>query len=368
MCRGMLQQPNSIRETSPENPPTRLGMQKLARAFALVFAIVGSIAVLDAWHSDEPEPIPPLPLLPQLSLTPRPQISFQSKNITAEIGRYDNEFDAYNAVSLLRHREVGGKFLVSIGEHGRFIAVRSELPNDLLSAIAEVERLRAAGMIRTSDWAITDPAMLRRWWDESQLFSQMYSDLDPPKASVPAPSSTLIRDLATASAFFDLPIRVFLFDPPSFDRRKALLWQRRPGQGRVVVVRSSGKYLTLPAESVEWQETRTALEHAHRLYVSDHRDYSQLPMRLRPPENFREEVAPSVLLTYACLLLRDLANKSSPSGVGPVDLLATMPDDPNARQELGVRRASLHARRALAHALEVNRECLLDSAASERRN
>jgi hypothetical protein len=343
-------------------------MEKVPRAFALVFAIIGAIAVLDAWHSDEPEPIPPPPLLPQLSLTPRPQLSFQSKNITAEIGRYDNEIDAYIAVSLLRNREVGGKFLVSIGEQGRSVVVRSELPKDLLSAIAEVERLRTAGVIGASDWTITDPAMVRRWWDESQLFSQMYSVLDVTRARAPAPSSTLIRDLVTASAFFDLPIRVFLFDAPSFDRRKALLWQRRPGAGRVVVVRSSGKYLTISAESVEWQETRTALQHAHRLYVSDHRDYSQLPMRLRPPENFREEVAPSVLLTYACLLLRDLANKSSPSGVGPVDLLATMPDDPNARQELGVRRASLHARRALAHALEVNRECLLDLTAAERQH
>jgi hypothetical protein len=58
-----------------------------------------------------------------------------------------------------------------------------------------------------------------------------------------------------------------------------------------------------------WQITRQCLRHAHKLFLCDTRDYSKLPVRLRPTDQLDMNFLSShVLTTYAALLLRDLVD------------------------------------------------------------
>ena len=81
----------------------------------------------------------------------------------------------------------------------------------------------------------------------------------------------------------------------------------------------------------------------------------------RPQAVLREELPPGVLLTYAGLLLRDLLDKTGGGESDAWEAYSTPPDDPNVRQEVGVRRASLYARRLLRHAVDLNRIVVLSN-------
>jgi hypothetical protein len=207
---------------------------------------------------------------------------------------------------------------------------------------------------------------VQRWWDENNAFEQTYSGLRVSGNREANPGFATVGDMIAVASFFNLPVRAFLLRHTS-GAGPSLYWQRWPSPPSVVLGRTEGKSLVTDPELAEWQQTAAVLEHAHRMYLSDQRDYTALPARLRPAHNLLAELPPPVLLTYAGLLLRDVADKSGMSATGgSQSLLTTAPDDPNVRQEIGVRRATLNAGRALAHALRVNREFLLERFGSTR--
>ncbi len=84
-------------------------------------------------------------------------------------------------------------------------------------------------------------------------------------------------------------------------------WKRHPDAGDVILRRTRHKVLVKNDSSGIWQITRESLRYAHRLYLRDYRDYTALPIRLRPPLEFRMgSVSDDVLTTYSGLLLADL--------------------------------------------------------------
>jgi hypothetical protein len=295
----------------------------------------------------------------RLVVAPRLELTFPGRTLTVDAGRFRSETAAYAAVSALRATKLRHKFLVALGEEP-WVAVRVELPNDLLTAIPEVQRLRSNGVLTDSGWAVTQDAIVRRWWDENLLFEQTYAGLKLPTEDGSTPGSTIVADTVAVASFFDLPLRAFVVHHTSTVPPQ-LQWQSPPHCSHVVVARSDRKSLAADKASVEWQETEAALMHAHALYLADKREYGALPARCRPPRVFRRELPVSVLLTYAALLLRDLADRSFVPEGNSHAWLTIAPDDPNVRQAIGVRRASLHAKRVLAHAFAVNRHRLLDA-------
>jgi hypothetical protein len=113
--------------------------------------------------------------------------------------------------------------------------------------------------------------------------------------------------------------------------------------------------LVLNQASGVWQITRETLRYAHKLYLKDTRDYSQLPPRLQPPKELNpDDVDPAVLTTYAGLLFRNLLDRFHGDVASAVGAYNGGPGNPNQRYEEGVRMVADYARRVMEHAAVLN--------------
>jgi hypothetical protein len=85
--------------------------------------------------------------------------------------------------------------------------------------------------------------------------------------------------------------------------------ERDIGRDDIVLQHQGRKAWVLNSSMGIWQITRQGLSHAHKLFLCDTREYSKLPVRLRPTDQLDMNFLSShVLTTYAALLLRDLVD------------------------------------------------------------
>ena len=125
-------------------------------------------------------------------------------------------------------------------------------------------------------------------------------------------------------------------------------WKRRAQKGDVVLKRHRRRVLVLNQASGVWQITRETLRYAHRLFLKDQRDYSLLPMRLRPSKDLDlNHIDPEILTTYAGLLFRDLIDRFDGDVVKAAAAYNGGPGNPNMRYADGVGLVAGYARRML---------------------
>lgn len=337
------------------------GHDVIASGLVVIPIVLCAAAALVAVVPD-PDPTaltPARALHPQPALLPRTRLTFPGRQIVVAIRTFEDEIDAYHSLSHLRHRWPGDRFLLTVSADQRLAVLRSELPPNLLTAIPRLNRLREAQIASGSDWAVAGDPLVRDWWDEDRLFRRVYSDLVRPRRR--RDPAAVVRAISRASSFFVLPRGAFV-PAGSPEHHPNLVWRNRASADQVILARSAGKYLIADRRSAEWEETWKALVQAHALYSADRQRYAALPEGLRPPAVLAEESPGGALVTYAALLLEDLQGRRAAAGLDVDNLFAVPPDDPNERQEVGLRRASLYAERALAHALEVNRCTLMQPA------
>ncbi|MFL6350436.1 MAG: hypothetical protein ACJ74Z_01105 [Bryobacteraceae bacterium] len=149
--------------------------------------------------------------------------------------------------------------------------------------------------------SLTDP----RTWDENQFSRPSLEQAEG-----------LAEDIIEVAQFYDLPIDVLLgigamennFLNAPGDLNNAI-WKRDIGRDDIVLQHRGRKAWVLNSSMGIWQITRQSLRHAHELFLCDTRDYSKLPVRLRPTDQLDMNFLSSHLLTtYAALLLRDLVD------------------------------------------------------------
>jgi hypothetical protein len=129
------------------------------------------------------------------------------------------------------------------------------------------------------------------------------------------------------------------------------IWKRRAEKGDVIVRRGKNRVLVRNESSGVWQITRETLRYAHRLYLRDKRDYSQLPPELRPAKDLDlATVDPRVLTTYAAILFRELLDRFDGDVSTAVGAYNGGAGNPNANYEAGVRVVAEYARRVMEQA------------------
>jgi hypothetical protein len=145
----------------------------------------------------------------------------------------------------------------------------------------------------------------------------------------------LAADIVTISDFYSLPLDFFLgigamennYMNVKGDLSHAV-FKRRAGPGDAVLNRQRGRVLVLNQASSMWQITRETLRYAHKLYLKDTRDHSQLP-RLQPPKELNpDDVDPAVLTTYAGLLFRNLLDRFHGTSPAPSGRTTVVPGIP----------------------------------------
>lgn len=343
-----------------------------------------------------------LPVLEQFD--GRIAVRFPGQVLVAEVGECGAELPAYLLASQLRGTQAlqGVEVLLTYRETilGPVYPIVLRLPNDLLTSVPLLARLRTQGLIPREDWRAVPQEVPALWQQESRLFAAVHDrnrlarrtprgpSTSPPFAclpQVPRPRrmatvqgrtkseprwrsasddepSQLATDLLAVARFFDLPLSLLLdtraVDSISSSAGRSLgraVWKEQAAQSDVVLKRRRGRVLTLDDSSGDWQVTRETLGYAHRRYLVDTRDYSRLPARLRPPRELRpKETPPRALTAYAGLVLRELLERQQGDVARAVAAYNAEPSDPDVRHEPGVRRVVLYARRLLDQASALN--------------
>ena len=172
----------------------------------------------------------------------------------------------------------------------------------------------------------------------------------------------LAEDIVTIADFYSLPLDFFLgigamennYMNVEGDLRHAI-WKRRLQEETWFSNAKGVEFLVVNSALGVWQITRETLRYAHGLYLRDHRDYSRLPVRLRPSKllNF-EDLEPEVLTTYAGLLFRDLLDRCQGDVTTAVGAYNGGLGNPNLHYAEGVKMVADYARRVMEHAAVLN--------------
>ncbi len=322
--------------------------------------------------------------------------------LIADIAQYDNELFAFMMFTYMRARPPldNAEFFLTYRrqEHTITYVIQAELPNDLLAAVEELSTAEVAGLIDRGSWRFVTKDSVERLREETRLFQAAYNlpirqkleDLsrtqliayirrfvrfksmtDPrirrklkpiPEPLTSKEARQLAEDIVAVADFYSIPLDFFLgigamennYMNVEGDLRHAI-WKRRLQRGDVVLKRKGGRFLVLNSALGVWQITRETLRYAHRRYLQDHRDYSRLPARLRPPKvlNF-DDIEPEVLTTYAGLLFRDLLDRCQGDVHTAVGAYNGGIGNPNARYAEGVKMVADYARRLMEHAAVLN--------------
>jgi hypothetical protein len=169
--------------------------------------------------------------------------------------------------------------------------------------------------------------------------------------------------------FYDLPLDVFLgigaMENNYLSIRGDLnhaVWKRKAAKGDIILKRRRGRVLVSNYSIGVWQITRETLRYAHALYLTDKRDYSQLPERLRPPQTLELDLTNSHVLTaYAGLLLRDLLDHFNGDVDKAVGAYNGGPRNPNLQYAAGVEAVAAYARNILERVTAVNEQAATDT-------
>jgi len=312
-------------------------------------------------------------------------------------------FDYYRSRRALAQKQV----MLTSEEQGQTTVYRISvrLPDDFLAGIEELAQLHADHLTAKPEYAWIPQDELKRDLHQTTLFLESYggptqenfkrlhedelrryvrtfirfkSMTDPRihQASGPIPSpltrqeaSRLAADIIAVAQFYSLPLDLLIgigamennfMDVPGDTENTT--WKRRAEPGDVVLKRRRGRILVKNDSSGIWQITRESLRYAHHLYLSDKRDYSQLPERLRPPEHLdMGNVSQDALTTYAGLLLRDLLDRFQGDVTRAAGAYNGTVSNPNEHYAAGVETVAQYARRTIERAAELNHEALAEN-------
>ena len=320
--------------------------------------LVGAVLMLciaarlvDRISAIEP-PSAALPLHPRVVASERTAVTFPGRHVVISSRTFDDEFAAYAHASELRGRlrDAATPF-VAVDRLRSQAAVKLELPNDLMTAIPMIARLRQYDLPPESDWFIARTSDLDEWKQTSALCEQLYGRVPRRGPYQPRRRSNVVADILAVAEGFGVPL--YLFSPrlgPDDLPALPAVWKRAPEAQDVVLLRRPPRYLTANRDSVRWQEVQRALLRAHDLLASYRTQLDRLPAHLRPSGDLQDEVQPTALFTYAAVLVSDLAQKAAPNDKEALAAYMEGPRDETVRHDVGIRRAALYARQALAHA------------------
>jgi len=363
---------------------------------AVTILLLVALAWFGYWALPERISFSPVSRVPVWSYTGEGQeLSIPEDFLAAEIFRSDDDFFAYlmydylrsvpalrNAEILLTYREVGDKPFYTIVAH---------LRNDLLSAVLLLARIEATGMIPGFEWQRANERSLENMRGQTAFFASAYnlpvhrrleeigySRLQPylerfirfksktdrrvlDSARAPAgglsdeEAGRLAADIIAVADFYSVPLDFFLgigamennYLNVNGDLQHTS-WKRRAQKGDLVLKRRRRRVLILNQASGVWQITQETLRYAHKLFLKDERDYSVLPVRLRPAKDLDlNNIDPEVLTTYAGLLFRDLIDRFDGDVVKAAAAYNGGPGNPNIRYADGVGLVAGYARRVL---------------------
>jgi len=303
-------------------------------------------------------------------------------------------FDYYRSQPDIRDNNV---LLISQESNGKTVyRVLVALPSDLIAGIDTLARWRYKGLIEKVDYEWRPPSVVQRYLAETTLFAMNFrspaqrsfehfhgkqleayvrrfirfkSSTDPRvlEGTIPSPltskqANQLAADIIAVAKFYDIPLELmigigamennYMSVPGDLKNTK---WKRRAQPGDIVIRRERHRVLVKDDSAGVWQITRESLRYAHRLYLEDHRDYSELPERLRPPRVLDiDHVSDEVLTTYAGLLLRNLLDRFHGDPIFAAGAYNGGVDHPNLHYASGVEAVASYARRVIERAIEVN--------------
>jgi len=334
-------------------------------------------------------------------------VSVPGRQLIADLAEFDDRFFAYLMFDHYRSREALRNYkLFLISEDGDSSAkyrLAVELPNDLMTAIEKLAFWHDEGLTSELKYSWYAQSVVDRYTAETGHLVQAFQipsenslrSVDPDALrtklakfirfksltdarirsksdGAPTPltqeeADRLATDMIAVADFYTIPLSLmvgvgamennYMSVPGDIENTK---WKRHPDAGDVVLRRVRHKVLVKNDSSGIWQITRESLRYAHRLYLQDYRDYSALPVQLRPPLEFRMDcVSSDVLTTYAGLLLADLLQQFHGNVILAAGAYNGTVRRPNLRYAAGVEMVASYARTV------IGRSALLDSARTE---
>jgi hypothetical protein len=341
-------------------------------------------------------------------------ISAQNRVLMGDLADFDDGFfaylmfDHYRSRAALENREV---LLISQEQRQRTTyRILLRLPDNFIDGINELAELKADRLTSDLryDWVMRDE--LSNYVHQTSVFRDSYAgplagsferlhgkelqfylrrfirfkSLTDPRthediAPIPSPltrlaASRLAADMIAVSEFYNIPLDLLIgigamennfMDVPG-DANNTV-WKRHAQPGDIVLERRRGRVRVKDDSTGVWQITKQSLRYAHRLYLEDMRDYTELPDRLRPPKKLDvSNVSQDVLTTYAGLLLRDLLDRFG----GNVTLAAGAynggPRHPNPAYASGVAMVAAYAQRMIGRAAELNHQAVSETTVDNR--
>jgi hypothetical protein len=342
-----------------------------------------------------------------------PVIFLPGQILVGELAQFDDGLFAYLMYDYYRSRPpLQGRQLLLISREGPkpLYSLLVRLPDDLMSGIELLAQLQEGHLAEGINYRWSTYPRFLRDMHQTTLFVGAYrnpstyqlKDLhteelqqylrrfirfksltDPrtqgPPDTVPSPldskeATRLAADMIAVSDFYGIPLDLlvgigamennYLNFPGDLNNT---IWKRHADRGDIIVKRRRGRVLVKNHSMGVWQITRESLRYAHRLYLKDTRDYSQLPERLRPPKNLDvDEVTPDVLTTYAGLLLRDLLDRFHGDVVKTAGAYNGGPKNPNLSYAAGVEMVADYARHVITRAAELNEAALSHASVSPK--
>jgi hypothetical protein len=381
-------------------------ISSLCKSLALTVIIPGILA-LSAWVAYRTWPrkldVSVPPALPIVKIEGGAlAVQLRTDALLAKVGDYSSELEAYLRFEYLKtHAGLdGSRVLLTVknASSGPRYQIFLVLSNNLLSDFPYLGTLKGKGYIPDYELdPVTFEGLARRRL-ETAVFLGSYNptrtlrlaDLPPgrllePLASFlvfksttdrrvreniqPVPTTLsndqakeLAADILDVVRFYNLPLDVFLgigaMENNYMNVRGDLdhaVWKRRPQRGDIVLKRTQSRVLVSDYAMGVWQITRETLRRAHDIYLTDKRDYSVLPPRLRPPKKLSFDIDNSeVLTTYAGLLLRHLLDNTDGDIARAAGAYNGSLEKPNYQYAAGVEAVALYARDFLERAAHLD--------------
>lgn len=359
------------------------------------------------WQIDRlPASIPALPTV-QIDSTGRQSIFDRGGVFVTQVAAFRDELFAY---LMYQHYRGTGRFADdelllhynSVPAEPKY-EVLLVLSDEVLRSMNRAADLKTDQAVAAFDWYLLSWRGLTDYRNQTRLFVSAYNlpvrrkmeDLSRPELHrliqryiqfksttdgrvrkriepIPAVLTTseanqLAGDIIAVAEFYDLPLD-FLLGIGAMENNYMTvrgdlthsIWKRRPAGDDIVLERRKGRVRILNDSAGVWQITRETLRFAHRLYLTDKRDYSKLPERLHPPRQLKiDEVSPDALTTYAGLLLRELLDRFNGDVALAVGAYNGGSGNPNMHYQEGVQNVASHARTILQRAAALNGESVM---------
>jgi hypothetical protein len=324
-------------------------------------------------------------------------VSWPGRVFVAKVGEFDSILSAYLMFDYLRSEDfLRGKQVLLAADSlsgGPPYGIWIHLPEDVLAGVEEIAVLKENHLTSMLEDSWIDGHVFSDILWQTNLFVQVYNSPKFPKLEeiptaelqsyvrqficfkahvdprtwdgnrIPlSPPSVeeaddLAADIVEVAGFYNLPVDALLgigamennFLNAPGDLNNAI-WKKDIGTDDIVLRRRGHQAWVLNSSIGIWQITRQSLRYAHQLYLCDTRDYSKLPIELRPTEQLDMNFLSShVLTTYAALLLRDLLDYFD----GNVFLATAAYNGsklhPNTQYALGVDNVASYARRLIGN-------------------